>query len=68
MSAAKGLALVALVLTVGACVGRQIFYVQGCNDRLADPYKRQECRACVERPLPHEYLPDQPDGTRCARR
>jgi hypothetical protein len=68
MSVAKGLTLVALVLSVGACVGRQIFYVAGCEDRLASPYKRAECRACVERPLPHEYLPDQPDGARCARR
>ena len=48
--------------------GRQIFHVRGCDERLAAPYKRMECRACVERPVPHEYLPDNPDGNRCARR
>jgi hypothetical protein len=60
------LALVAGTL-LGGC-GRQIFYVRGCNERLVIPYKQQECRMCVERPIPHEYLPDRPDGTRCVRR
>jgi hypothetical protein len=68
MRVAKTLVMVGLALTAAACVGRQIFYVQGCMDRLGSPYKQAECRACVERPLPHEYLPDQPDGARCARR
>lgn len=68
MRLAKRGLLLALFVMAGACVGRQIFYVQGCMDRLASGYKQAECRACVERPVPHEYLPDQPDGTRCVRR
>ncbi len=60
--------LLAASTLVGGCAGRQIFHVRGCDERLSIPYKRQECRACVERPLPHEYLPDNPDGARCARR
>lgn len=40
----------------------------GCEERLESPHKLQECRACVERPVPHEYLPDNPDGERCVRR
>ena len=68
MNVVKGLGVIALVVTASACVGRQIFFVAGCEDRLASPYKRSECRACVERPIPHMYLPDQPDGARCARR
>ncbi len=57
-----------LTSLLGGCAGRHIYYVSGCDERLAIPYKRQECRACVERPLPHEYLPDNPDGARCVRR
>jgi hypothetical protein len=53
---------------LSACAGREILYVRGCDERLSMPYKRQECRACVERPIPHEYLPDRPDGVRCVRR
>jgi hypothetical protein len=60
--------LLALSSLTSACAGRQIFYVAGCDERLAIPYKRAECRACVERPMPHEYLPDNPDGARCVRR
>lgn len=60
--------LLALGVEAGGCAGRQIFHVRGCDERLAIPYKRQECRACVERPYPHEYLPDNPDGARCVRR
>lgn len=62
-----GLVLAAGTL-LGGCGSRQIFHVQGCDERLSMAYKQQECRACVERPVPHEYLPDRPDGTRCVRR
>jgi hypothetical protein len=54
--------------TLAGCAGRQIYYVRGCDDRLAIPYKKMECRACVTRPLPHVFLPDNPDGARCVRR
>ncbi len=57
-----------LAWTVGSCAGREIYYVRGCDERLAMAYKRMECRACVEHPLPHVYLPDNADGARCARR
>ena len=57
-----------LVALLGSGCVRHIFYVQGCDDRLAIPHKRAECRACVERPVPHEFLPDNPDGERCVRR
>ena len=57
-----------LALCAGGCAGREIFYVPGCDARLALPYKRMECRACVERPIPHVYLPDNPDGARCVLR
>ena len=60
--------LLGLASLSGGCAGRHIYYVAGCNERLASPYKRQECYACVQRPIPHEYMPDQPDGTRCWRR
>jgi len=53
---------------VGGYAGRQIFYVSGCDERLALPRKRMECRTCVERPIPHEYLPDNPEGARCVLR
>lgn len=48
--------------------GREIDYVRGCEERLAIPYKRMECVACVQRPMPHKFLPDEPDGTRCVLR
>jgi hypothetical protein len=54
-------------LLVG-CAGREIYYVRGCDERLAIAYKRMECRACVERPRPRVFLPDNPDGARCAPR
>jgi len=57
-----------LVLAAGGCAGREIFHVRGCDERLSIPHKRMECRACVERPRPHVFLPDQPDGTRCVPR
>jgi hypothetical protein len=62
------LALLGLVATLSGCAGREIYHVRGCEERLAIAYKRQECFACVGRPLPHVFLPDNPDGTRCARR
>jgi hypothetical protein len=68
MNATKGLALLVFGLAAAACAGRQIFFVQGCEERLGSSYKRAECRACVERPVPHEFLPDNADGYRCARR
>ena len=52
---------------LGGC-GREIFYVKGCQDRLAIQHKIDECLVCVQRPIPHVYLPDQPDGVRCQRR
>ncbi len=58
---------VLLLLGLSGC-GREIFYVRGCAERLRSPYKQQECFACVQRPLPHVFLPDNPDGSRCARR
>jgi hypothetical protein len=67
MSAIKAFALLAFTLAVAACVGRQIFYPRGCEERLGSNYKRAECLSCVERPVPHVFLPDQPDGARCAR-
>ena len=60
--------LIALAFSALAGCGRQIYHVRGCDERLAIPYKRMECRACVERPVPHEFLPDNPDGARCVRR
>ena len=53
---------------IGGCAGREVYHVRGCDERLASGYKREECRACVTRPRPHVYLPDRPDGTRCAPR
>jgi hypothetical protein len=60
--------LLAASSLLGGCPGRQIYYVRGCDERLASQYKRNECHACIERPLPHVFLPDNPDGARCARR
>jgi hypothetical protein len=60
--------VVAVAALASGCAGRQIVHLAGCDERLASPYKRQECRACLERPLPHEFLPDNPDGLRCVRR
>lgn len=55
-------------VAAASCAGREIFHPRGCEERLAIPYKRMECLACVSRPLPHVFLPDNPDGMRCARR
>jgi hypothetical protein len=57
-----------LALGATSCAGRHIYYVRGCEERLGIPEKRMECRICVERPMPHEYLPDNPPGARCVRR
>jgi hypothetical protein len=65
----RALAVVALVVAATNCAQqRVIVYPAGCAERLAIPYKQAECMACVSRPVPHQYLPDQPDGTRCAAR
>ena len=60
----------AAVMTSAACVGpgRVIRRPIGCDERLAMPEKRAECRACVERPRPHVYLPDRLEGDRCVPR
>jgi hypothetical protein len=55
-------------LTAAACGGVKIRRVEGCDERLAMPEKRQACRECVERPRPHAYLPDRPEGDRCVPR
>jgi hypothetical protein len=60
--------LVGFATTMAGCAARQIYFVPGRDERLEIPYKRMECRACVERPIPHEFLPDNPDGARCVRR
>ena len=58
----------ALGLLATACAHREIVHPRGCEERLAIPYKRMECMACVTRPMPHVFLPDNPDGMRCTRR
>lgn len=60
--------LVLTAVAIGCVSGREIFHPRGCEERLAAPYKRSECMACVTRPRPHVFLPDQPDGMRCALR
>jgi len=58
-----------LVPAVGcAGPGRQIIHIQGCRERLVIPEKKVECQICVERPVPHKFLPDNPEGLRCVRR
>lgn len=62
-------ALLASAAAAAGCAGeREIRYPAGCAERLARPEKRQECRACIERPVPHMFLPDNPVGMRCVRR
>lgn len=58
-----GLWLATTALASGC--GREISHLRGCENRLASEYKRMECTACVTRPRPHVFHPDQPDGTRC---
>jgi hypothetical protein len=68
MTAKIVLATIVLMLGATSCAQRVIYYPAGCADRLASPYKQAECMACVTRPFPHEYLPDNVDGNRCFRR
>ena len=67
MKRIAGLISLLAAVAFGGCAGpgRQIYHLQGCHERLAMPEKKVECRACIERPLPHKYLPDNPDGLRC---
>lgn len=44
---------------------REIVRPAGCEQRLGRPEKRMQCMACVERPRPHAYFPDRPEGARC---
>ena len=66
MTVTKWLSLLALVVLAACATGRVIYYPNGCEDRLGSPYKRGECIACVTRPVPHQYLPDNADGDRCS--
>jgi hypothetical protein len=61
--------LLGLVAAMGGCAERHIYFVPDCDERLAVADKRiVECHACVERPIPHEFLPKGTDGERCSRR
>jgi len=63
--------LLAAAAASAACMPphpREIRRVEGCRERLENPGKREACRECVERPLPHVFLPDNPEGERCVRR
>lgn len=70
----NGLLLAGACLIAGACVvargggERRIYRVAGCDSRLGEPRKREDCRACVTRPRPHVFLPDRPEGERCVPR
>jgi hypothetical protein len=68
MSAKTVLFTLLAAASVIACAQRIIDYPRGCADRLASAYKQAECMACVTRPVPHQYLPDNLDGNRCFRR
>lgn len=57
--------LAAAAASAGCMGGRRIYHVDGCNTRLEMREKREACRACVERPVPHVYLADAPEGERC---
>jgi hypothetical protein len=68
-TAGRCLVSIAFLVTVaGACSNRKVDTVDGCDNRLSEAYRRQECRACVARPQPHAYLPDNADGSRCVPR
>ncbi len=68
MNGAKRWLWLAAALASAACAGeREIRYAAGCDERLARPEKRQECRVCIDRPAPHRFLPDNPVGMRCER-
>jgi hypothetical protein len=49
-------------------LGRSSTPASAAIDRLGSPYKQHECMACVTRAVPHEYLPDEADASRCAPR
>ncbi len=64
--AAAGLFIALTALAAGcAGPGRSIYRVYGCNHRLFDPAKREDCRVCLTRPRPHVFLPENPAGMRC---
>jgi hypothetical protein len=60
--------LLGLVAAMGGCAERHIYFVPDCDERLAVADRRVECHTCVERPIPHEFLPKNSDGERCSRR
>jgi hypothetical protein len=62
------LVLFGLVAAMGGCAVRHIYFVPDCDERLAVADERVECHACVERPIPHEFLPKGAAGERCSRR
>ena len=66
----KTMLIAAVLLAFAACVGagREIIHTRGCEERLENPAKRAACFACLERPVPHLFLPDRPEGERCVRR
>jgi len=59
--------MAAALLGLTACAGPEIRRPRGCEERLANPEHRAACMACVERPMPHAYFPDRPEGERCVR-
>jgi hypothetical protein len=61
----RWLLLAAAASSAGCMGGRKVYHVEGCNTRLEMKEKREACRACVERPKPHVYMPDMPEGDRC---
>jgi hypothetical protein len=65
MKRVVGLMCLLFIGAASGCAGRQIYHSAGCHERLAIPEKKMECQVCVERPRPHKYLPDNPDGQRC---
>ena len=64
------MALVVVMAGLVACVaaGREIRHPRGCEERIANPAKRQACFACLERPVPHVFLADVAPGERRVRR
>jgi len=60
--------LLGIAAFMGGCAARHIYFVPDCDERLAVADQRVECHACVERPIPHEFLPKNAGGERCSRR